>query len=307
MKTFRSSLVMFFLLSLLSACSPEGVSSIKIIHGGTLNMEAGAIENAHIFMLDGSLRVPEGAVIRGDVYQLLGEFELDGRVEGSVVLLSGVLVFGEQAYISGDLRYGGGEMSGQSPQKIGGQLTRSEIQVPFSPAWFDETIQRRVNYAVFEILSLTVLAFLLGAVAPQGLERVQAAIRQYPHVSGAMGMLAGMVGLVLLIQMLFTILLIPISLLGFGILFFAVGLGWTAFGLLLGTWLSDRFTLRWSLFVRAGAGTFIFVLLLNLVRLLPLIGDVLAILSALVGFGAVFLTRFGFRRFTSASQKPLFP
>ncbi len=101
--------------------------------------------------------------------------------------------------------------------------------------------------------------------------------------------------------MIFTVLLIPVSFLGLFLLFVSIGLGWIGFGLTAGLWLTRRFNLGWSTSLTAAAGTLVFMLVINLFGLIPGISDLLTFVTALIGVGAVFLTRFGAREFIPAS------
>jgi hypothetical protein len=116
----------------------------------------------------------------------------------------------------------------------------------------------------------------------------------------AMGLLSGVVGLVLLVFMAFTIILIPVTLLGLLVLFTAVAYGWIGFGLI--TWRILKRLLKWELRLPAGAflGTLLFSIFIYLARFIPLVGDWPGLLAITIGLGAVLLTRFGLQTFVPA-------
>jgi hypothetical protein len=114
-------------------------------------------------------------------------------------------------------------------------------------------------------------------------------------------MLVGIVGLSLLVLLAYTIILIPVALLGLVCLSLAMLYGWLACGIFLGNWVVPRLKAgigeRWTAFI----GSSIFILILNAITAIPRAGGILGILVAAIGLGAVFLTRFGLRRFTPES------
>ncbi len=112
-----------------------------------------------------------------------------------------------------------------------------------------------------------------------------------------MGFLVAVVGISLLVTMVYTILLIPVALLGLLVLGVALAVGWVALGMFLGQWVFRLFKLSlgtgWAAFV----GTILFGLAQAGLDLIPALGSILNLLIALIGLGAVFLTRFGLQSF----------
>ncbi|MBN1668343.1 MAG: polymer-forming cytoskeletal protein [Anaerolineales bacterium] len=296
MKLGRLILLVVLLLTL-TACESGGIYTGKLVAGGALLVPPGADESMSVLLLDGSVTVSEGAVLHGDLYQVLGETRIDGTVDGNVVHLSGYLALGPRARITGDLQTGGGRISGQLEEVVAGEINRSAVEVPFSPEWLAVSLGRQASWMLAQTVLITLLALLLATIRPRQLGHIRAAVKQHWLVALAMGALVGLVGLSLLVQMVFTILLIPVSLLGLILLGLAIGVGWAAFGLQLGEWLAGRLRLHWALPLRAAAGTVVFMLGVNLLSFLPAFGGLLSFSTALIGLGAVFLTRFGARRF----------
>ena len=109
----------------------------------------------------------------------------------------------------------------------------------------------------------------------------------------------------LLVLLVYTIILIPVALLGLACFGLAVLYGWLACGIALGKWVNQQLTggisKRWAVF----GGTFCFILLLNALTAIPRAGAIFGILAAATALGAVFLTRFGLRRFIPESTADL--
>lgn len=88
-------------------------------------------------------------------------------------------------------------------------------------------------------------ALLLGLAAaflmrffPRDVARVGEAAARHTLVSGSIGLLVGVIGISLLVMMAYTILLIPVSLLGLLGLGLAIVFGWIGLGSMVGTLLS---------------------------------------------------------------------
>ncbi|MBE0411148.1 MAG: hypothetical protein IBX69_15610, partial [Anaerolineales bacterium] len=147
------------------------------------------------------------------------------------------------------------------------------------------------------------MAFVLVRWKPQLVSHVSRAIVEHPFVSAAMGLLVGVVALVLLVLMAFTIILIPVSFLAGLVFLLAVFFGWIAFGKAVGRLVVNLF--KWDLKPAAAAavGTLVFVVAMNLLALIPLIEGIIPILLAVTGLGAVFLTRFGIIEFVPVTDE----
>jgi hypothetical protein len=96
-----------------------------------------------------------------------------------------------------------------------------------------------------------------------------------------------------------------VALLGVVLIGVAIVYGWIAGGITLGDWVVRYMGLKVSPSVGRFGGTFILMLGVNALSVIPMIGGLIGILVAVVGLGAVFLTRFGLRQFIPATQDPL--
>ena len=55
-------------------------------------------------------------------------------------------------------------------------------------------------------------------------------------------------------------------------------------------------------FVGAFLGTLVFMILIDLISIIPFVGSLIALLAVTIGLGAVMLTRFGLREFVPAAD-----
>ena len=139
------------------------------------------------------------------------------------------------------------------------------------------------------------MAALVTHFRPRPVARLAEVLARHLVVAGALGVLAGIVGLSLLVLMAFTIILIPVSLLGLLLGGSTIVLGWLAWGEICGRILLRWLRLRLQPATTAFAGTLLFMLALEGIGALPMIGGTVALILTAAGLGAAVLTRWGLR------------
>jgi hypothetical protein len=150
-----------------------------------------------------------------------------------------------------------------------------------------------------------VLGLILEKFLTRPVERIERTVRQYPLMSGAVGVLTGIVSLVLLVQMAFTVVLLPVTMFGLLLLFCAGAYGLIALGVRWGCEIGTRIESRAPLPLLAALGSAGVSLLLDLLNLLPYAGGALSALMLATGFGAVLLTRFGWVSYQPVRDRQL--
>lgn len=291
----------FLLAFFLSACEQNGIYSGKLILGGELVIEGQHSEAADIAIGDGLLSIEEGATLQGDVYQFGGEVDINGELVGNISLFNGSLTIGPQAVVRGDVLLGGGDFELSPAATLIGQVLESGSDLPAeqSRTFFSEQSvgMRLVQYAILVLAAAAGVKYFTRPV-----ERVVNALKSYPAPSLAMGILVIVVGLSLLIQMIFTVLLIPFSIFGMFVMFAAGVLGWIAVSLIVGGLLAARLKIGLPKpFLAAGGVLTLIVVLIILDRFL-LGAGLLFLAISIAGIGAVSLTRFGLRNFETENQ-----
>ena len=152
---------------------------------------------------------------------------------------------------------------------------------------------------------LGLVAAVLARYIPGAVGRVGEAAVHHSLVSGTIGLLVGVVGISLLVTMAYTILLIPVTLFGLFVLGVAVLYGWIGLGISAGR-LGVRVLKRpLKPSTQAFFGTLVFIMGLELLTFIPIIGGLIGISLAGIGLGAVSLTRFGLRHFVPATDENL--
>jgi hypothetical protein len=277
----------------------------------------------------GSVTVNEGEVVEGDVVAVGGSVRVDGQVTGNAVAIGGSMTLGPKAEVKGDAVVIGGRLNRDPAARIGGKVVDvgagdfdfggfrrrgvpfGRLFVPFSGAALGLLA---LMSTLARVAVLCVLASLVLLVGGEYVERVGARAVAEPVKAGAIGLLAQLLFIPMLV---ITILLLVVTIIGipllvlvpFAVLALAViGLvGFTAVASYLGRLVNYRFD--W-----AGANPYQtvvigIVLLISPVLIARLIGlagilvfpitGTLAFLGFLleyaawtVGFGAVALLRF---------------
>jgi hypothetical protein len=304
-KLWKASCLLALLALFLSACSPTGLQRLALVTEGRHTLDGNI--PGDVIILGGSVRLPPDDALQGSLYLLRGEATLAGRVTGDVTQLGGRLVLLAGACIQGSLQAAGGELLRSPQSKVSGSVDSG------AGILFSEGLTRpaappldRLRKALLDSLLLGLAAAALARFFPASLRRVAESAARYPAVSAAMGFLVAVVGISLLVSMAYTILLIPVALLGLLVLGAAVAIGWIAWGTVLGQFVFHLFKIGLGPGWAAFAGTVVFGLAQAGLSLIPTLGAVLNLLIALTGFGAVFLTRFGLQRFRpQAVQAPL--
>jgi cytoskeletal protein CcmA (bactofilin family) len=291
----------------LSACqstdAESGILSATLVFDGSHTFTSGDVVDGALLILDGQVSVDEGARVEGSVFMVAGEASVGGVVGGDVSVIGGRMTVNPEAEILGDLRAGNAELLLSSGARIRGEVLTGGSSGLEPEALFPERpLERELFLAVLQAILLALVSLAVVRFIPGPADRVMEAALRHPIVSAAMGVLVAVVGLVLFVIMAFTLILIPVSVIGVMVGFFSVGYGWIGIGIRIGRWFRDWRGWENRPGMQAFVGTLLLVLPLNLVALIPYIGDVINLLLISISLGAVILTRFGLREFVPAGE-----
>ena len=289
---------------LLAACGESEFSRIQLVLKGKHTLNPPQSIPGELILLDGIVTINEGARIEGDAYMLGGSLELLGEIQGDIILLNGVLELQDTALVGGEIRLAGGTYNADPEARIAGQVVEG-IKLPTDLVESQESAGSGIVRWIIQTTLIVAGASLLGRWKPDLFERSARAMKKGLIVCLAVGALAGVVWLVLVVQMAFTIVLIPLSILATVLLFLLIVYGWMVIGSLLGEQIEEHLPWQFSRVQSIALGTLVFLLLLELLRFIPLLGDGLAILISLFAFGALLLTRLGLVEFNLQTDKQL--
>jgi hypothetical protein len=128
---------------------------------------------------------------------------------------------------------------------------------------------------------------------PNPTSRVSSTMIGQPVTTGGIGLLTIVVVPLVLLLLMITICLIPVSIVGVILLVVAIVFGWIALGLEVGKRLAIALNQKYQPVVMAGLGTLVLSLVVNGIGFIPCVGWLAPFLVAAVGLGGVLLTRFG--------------
>lgn len=278
------------------------------------------------FRLGGSITVPADEIVDGDVTAVGGSVHVFGEVDGEVVAIAGAVELGPGAVVR-DVTVIGGSLQRDPTARVRGEIVEIGARpvefagVRFPRNRFREIWQAWALGSVFALFStlmrvaaLCLLAALVILLGRDQVERISARAAAEPLKAGAIGFLAQLLFLPLLI---FSILLLVVTIIGIPLLvlipFILLGLGivalvgFTSVAHWIGGLLAER--LGWvdrGPYTTTIAGILLVVSPLLLARLvgvatggifpmtfgLSLVGTLVEYLAWTIGFGAVALVRF---------------
>jgi hypothetical protein len=258
------------------------IHEMSVTFQGDSNVNS--LADVHV-VAGGTTTVPGDATVDGDVYVIGGTAAIDGTVDGDVTLLNGNLSVNTGATVTGTVQTYSGSAS-VSPDASVGRISQFEAPTPSSsPA-------QRIGGFLLQFLILGAFGWWLVERHPLVIENVGAAITEHALVSGVVGSLGATTLLVLFVYMAFTLILLPVAIVGLFAELLIVLYGQVVFGYLIGTRLPIE---RDGVATLAGIAAFL--LALELFGLVPYLGGITQLAVAAVGFGAVLNTYFGLQRF----------
>ena len=258
------------------------VQEMSVTFQGETDVDS--LADVHV-VAGGTATVLGDATVDGDIYVIGGTAVIDGTVDGDVTLLDGNLSVRDGATVAGTVQ----TYSGAATVSDGASVERvSQFEAPTpssSPA-------QRIGAFLLQVLVLGAFGWWLVGRHPHLLKNVGAAITEHALVSGTVGSLGATTLLVLLVYMAFTLVLLPVAIVGLFAEFLVVLYGQTVFGYLVGRTLPIDHD-----GVATVAGIAVFLLGLEVLGAVPYLGGIAQLTVAVVGFGAVLNTYFGLQRF----------
>ena len=246
--------------------------------------DADSLADLHV-VAGGTTTVPGNATVDTDLYMIGGTGAIEGTVDGDVTLLNGNLSVRDGATVTGTLQTYSGSAAISSEASVGHVSQFEAPTASSSPA-------QRVWGFLLQFLVLGAFGWWLVARHPLVIENVGTAITEHTLVNAVVGSLGATTLLVLFVYMAFTLILLPLAIVGLFAEFLVILYGQAVFGYLVGTRLPIE---------RDGvatlAGVAVFLLILELFGVVPYLGAIAQLGVAVVGFGAVLNTYFGLQRF----------
>lgn len=319
--------LLFPLAPVLADGDPPGDGGITIL-GEDYTLKEDEWLAGDLVVFNGDVTLEAGSRVEGSVVVWNGNAEVEGTIEGELVVSGGSIYLGDSAYVEGGVvcswdceleredgaRVDGGIVEGVPPSGFPFDHWHN-FPIPTLPSYQVSGAGQVVNWALgvirgaASVLVVAAVAGLVTLIWPQQVAQVGQTVIGSPGASFGIGLLTAFAGAALIVVLLLTICLSPAAVLAALVLGVAGLFGWIGVGVLVGERLMQALNVReaaplWT----AGLGTLLITLVTAGLGLLPCLG-VLAIplivgLSCL-GLGAVVLTRFGATPYTPFSPAPL--
>lgn len=280
---------------LLTGCMGFPQNQPGLVIGDTYRLKSSDTLNSDLTVIGGNATIEEDSTVNGDVVVIGGNVNIDGSINGDLSVMGGYVYLDDNARVEGSVETLGGTVQRSKSAVVEGKdlgdrdrpgrvttLRSPALNVSFEPV-------TATLMAIFQAMALAALAIIISLFALRPMERTgRTAIQQAP-VSGGVGCLT----ILVLLIMAVTIILLPVSLIGFLAVGVAALFGWVALGLLLGRQLAAWLNQPWSDPVNAGIGTLVLTLVASLLNLIPCVGPLVTFIGSMIGLGAVVLSRFG--------------
>ncbi len=299
---------------------PPAIQGDKVVVGQTFILKEDQTLNGDLVVIGGTAILKSNSNVNGDVVLIGGVLDVFGKINGDVTALGGSLDLMDTAFISGSLINFGSTVSQQEGAVIQGQqIANLPFNFNFEEAPFVDqvpvptTVQRvggfigTLLWAIIQVLAVAALAILVLLLFPKPTERISNALGQQPFVHWGIGLLTIFAAPIAFLVMVITILLIPVGIIGFLVLGFALLYGWIGLGYEIGRRLLKNSTSELSPALVAGLGTLILTAISRLAAVVPCVGWTVGAVLALFGLGAVVLTRAGTRNYPPVVEALYYP
>jgi len=322
MKMTLKYLTLLVLLALLlvptTSAFAQGVSTDggRVIFGSNYTLKSGDEFNGDLVVFGGNVTVEQGADLNGNLVVFGGTVSANGNMKGDVVVIGGQVNLEEKAVVSGDVVTIGGQVQKAEGATVKGELVNNvapEIQLPNGSLSTNVTppsvhlpavINTHFNpfWEAGRVLGSALIVSFLGVLATlffqKQLDHASQAVVQQPLMTTSIGLLT----IVVMIIAAFTLILLPVVLLGLIPLAFAWLFGIISMGREIGERFSRAIHQNWTPVIATGAGSFVLVFIVasiqslnSLAPFLACVTWVLPVLIGLLAIGSVVITRFGTR------------
>ena len=289
---------------LFAGCAPyESLVENKIVLGGTQRMTSDQLLDGDYINIGGNVTLDEGSTILGDVISIGGTMILNGKIQGELTSIGSNISLGEQAIVSGDATAIGGNLNPSNKTSIQGgtyfygNSSRTPVKITVPKITIPNLVlpdpSTRYVFFFLQVLSLAVLGMLITLFFGKQVMRISGSIIARPYLAGGLGLLTAIVLPTILLVLMVTIILIPLSILGILILMVATLIGWIAMGQIIGSRLFALIKQPCASPVCTGVGTLILTLVASGIGMVPWVGFIAGLVAALVGLGGVFISGFG--------------
>lgn len=280
----------------------ETLNGSLAVFGGNIDIKEGAEVNGSIAIFGGNITFAKDTTINGDVAVFGGNVSVEGEIAGDMVLFGGQALLESKSKVRNIATFGG-QVTQQEGSIVTGEITNNappEVDTP--PSLPEEpTVDIQVNplWNVLgkfgQALLIAVIGMLLTLFLRPQLDRTADTITRQPLMAGGYGLIVFFALPIALVIMVITLILIPVA----AIVVLLIPLAWL-FGIVaLGQEVGERFSKAinqvWAPVLSTGLGTFLLMLVIGFLELIPCFGWIPSAAVTLISVGAAVMTWFGTR------------
>lgn len=257
-----------------------------IVTGGQINISSESLIGGSLILGSGFSNIL--GTINEDIKGGGGKVILGGVVYGDVELeVQDTITLTEKAKINGNLIYTGLRKAELNEDQVEGFIEYNELIVEESD--FGKNIgnffsKLHIIYQVFQYLSMLIIAFVLIMIAPATLISTADIAKKYPWRSLGLGLIIALCSIASFVVLSITVIGLPLAGILLAVFLITMCLAKVYAGVFIGRFLvNPKKMTKGKLFGIAALGIFI----IELVGLVPFVGCVIALLTVIIGFGAL--------------------
>ncbi|GAC1387083.1 MAG: hypothetical protein NVSMB33_16640 [Ktedonobacteraceae bacterium] len=256
--------------------------------GGAVVVDTDEVECGNLTTFGGTVAV--NGEVKGDVVAFNSDIVIAGTVDGNIDMYGGNVTLQSEAHIHGDIHLYGGHWVEGKHTHINGEVIDHTKRVDWLFA-----DNGGFRFSFWFLLIWVALGVLLTSLLPEHVMIVRTTVVSKTRRSAVIGLLSVLLTPPVLIVLIALVLSIPLAIIvGLGLLA-AWALGTVAVGWLVGEYMLRKVAPQQNTrLMQVVVGLTVLVLAGSL----PYIGWLISMGAGLLGFGAVFLSRFGTRLYT---------
>lgn len=300
------ALLILLLLPARPAFAQEGPLVGQVIFGRNFTLKDGQTMLGDLVVVGGTATIEEGAVVQGSVVIIGGTLKLDGETTRDIVLIGGQADLGSTAHIGGDLVPVGSLLERAEKARIDGNVITNlpppQIEIPNQPDATNPPAPPQppafeINFdpffglvnIFFRAFGVAALAMLVSLFLQPQMDRVARTIVGQPFLAASVGLLTIPLALAGMLLLTLTLLLFPVAVVAGVVLVLACIFGIIALGQEVGERFAQATHQTWTPVLTAGIGSFLLMLAVGVVGLVPCVGGLITLLLTFVGLGGVMM------------------
>jgi hypothetical protein len=275
----------------------EGTVKGNVYAGASSILVTGSKIGGSLLAGTATINVDKDTTIGGSILVGAGSATINSQVKRSVYAGTGSLTIGDNAVIGKDLYYSADKNQAQAnistKAKIAGSIFKSTVSTPQTninvPKQLTSAIAgARISISIFSFVSALLIGLLYFKLFGKHLNQTSGLVTGSFWKSLGVGFLVTIALIPGLIVLLITIVGIPVA--GLALLIFTLyaSLAKIVVGLAFGGWITGKFKWKVSAFWTFALG----LLVIDIVRIIPVIGGITGFTVFLVGLGALTLQMF---------------